>query len=176
MLFVLSLLRRLLLLREVLPAPGLVHRDLLHCPTVAGVVVTRTAAAVAAVRHPPHADHAGAAAAPAAAVGGDSVAELDHWPRRRSRAAQDGLGRRRRRRAASGRRCAGTRSRTFPSYFITVTNEKRIVAPVGLRRHKLAHLRLPLVDIELGVPQRLLAHIQFVDDTIQLNLRNWHLK
>ena len=126
----LLLLRRLLhRLREFLLTMsrevallGLVHSDLLHrgSPTV-GVVVTSTAAAVAAVRHPPHADHAPAAATAAtsameagavpAAIGGDRVAELDDGPGRHSRAAQDGVGRRGRRRASSCRRSTATRPR-----------------------------------------------------------------
>ena len=62
----LTVSRKVITSREV-ALLGLVHSDLLYrsSPTV-GVVVTRTAAAVAAVRHPPHADHAAAAAATAA--------------------------------------------------------------------------------------------------------------
>ena len=103
----------------------LVHSDLLHrgrrrsSPTIVGVVITRTAAAVAAVRHPSHADHAAATASSAregcsastAAVGGDRVTELDHGPGRHSRAAQDGLRRRGRRRTPGGWRSTATRPR-----------------------------------------------------------------
>ena len=121
----LTVSRKVITSREV-ALLGLVHSDLLYrsSPTV-GVVVTRTAAAVAAVRHPPHAEHAAAAAASAtacstgegpaapaaAAVGGDRVTELDHGPGRHSRAAQDGLGRRGRRRTSSGWRSTATRQR-----------------------------------------------------------------